>query len=338
MSGADIPKFSHEEPDPSSRPDVFMGLYELDVSDKLQALQKALDSDRRADFVSYRFGFYDQGTLDTIQVPEQIASLEKRYGSLTSIAVECTSPIDCDAISFDVSFDFRDNNRDDNQIARLTVKRPFDYVPDQDAYDEITLCVPEEFEDDDNEEESYVSIEHITPMSRSEFNCLLASLVYRSDNISIDAFSSFNWHSESFEKTIANFNCVAEYTIRNEEFLVKDDTNGLAGVVRVNHYDDTITDIQLDRITNHDMFIDTDGNFCYEKRLIETWVTPSADPTISFWSCEERGDDDPVWEEMTPKIDDYNATITFIESQLRRIHPTQLEQFDDDTTQPPEDY
>ena len=42
MSGADIPEFSHDNPADSSRPDVFMGLYDIDLTDKMQQLKEAL--------------------------------------------------------------------------------------------------------------------------------------------------------------------------------------------------------------------------------------------------------------------------------------------------------
>ena len=336
MSGADIPEFSHDNPADSSRPDVFMGLYDIDLTDKMQQLKEALANDRRADFASYRFGFYDQDVLAEVFLPPQIQSLVNRCGNLNSISVECTSPKDCDATSFEVCFDFKDEESEDGRITRLTVERPFDYQPDQDSFDVATV----RFVDDDEEETSEKTdspVAYITPMSRKDFNCLLASLVYRSDNISIDAFASLNWHTESFEKTIENFNSVAEYSICNEEYILHNSTDGIAGVLRINYYDETITDIQLDRIVTHDITMDEQGNMDFKKQLIEAWITPVGDHTVSFWSCDERNNDQPEWKELDANVADYDTTIEFVNKQLQRIRPTQFEVFDEDTTQPPED-
>lgn len=331
MSGADIPKFSHEQPADSSRPDIFMGIYDLDLSDKMQSLREALVNDRKADMANYTFGFYDSDTLDDIYLPPQVQRLAEQCGSLTSVSVECTSPNDCDALSFVVCFDFKDES---GPTTQLVVERPFDYRADQDSYDTATLHI---VEDDDEDSDAINPRHHMTPISRRDFNCMLASLVYRGGNISIDAFASLNWHTENLEKTVRNFHCVADYSTSYEEYLFHSAVGGLAGVLRVNSYDEMVTDIQLDRIITHDISMDEHGTMNFQKRLIETWITPVGDPTVSFWACEERDNEKPRWEEMDPTAADYGATIEFIDHHIHAVRPTQFEVFDEDTTQPFED-
>lgn len=337
MSGADIPKFSHEHDTSAdtSRPEIFTGLYDLDLADKMQELKSALDNDRRADRASYTFGFYDDRSLEQVYLPPQARTLLERCGPLNSISLDCASPNDYDALSFTVSLDFKN---DEGMSTRLVVDRPFDYKKDEDSYDTVIINLADEC-DEDGDSDTANYHEYMTPISRDDFNRLLASLVYKGgDNISIEAFSALNWHNEDFERTIKNFHYASDCSTSYEEYLLTSEKGELSGALRVHSYDETVTDIQLDRIIEHDAFIDEQGNLHYSKRIVEAWVTPVGDPTTSFWTCAEHNDDQLVWEELDLATTNYSTTINFIDIQLRTIQPPHIVSFDDDTTQPPEDY
>lgn len=301
-----------------------MGVYDLDLSEKIIDLKTQLESDRPADVAEYAFGFYEPKVLLEAYLPPQIRALAERYGELNSIKVDCSSIRDCNATSFELCFQFKGET---GPLVQLIVERPYDYQPDKNSYDTATVYV----NDDDTEDDEEANLtEHVIPLSRADFNCLLASLVYGDmGNLNIRAFKSFDWHNENFEKTIRNFECAADYSSSTQEYLFGDADGNYTGHLRVSMYDDTMTDIQLERVLSYDASANEEGELHYRKEVVEAWITPLGDPIVLFSEYLEEDGQQPLLNEITPVPSDYQMASDFADQQMASLQPARFEQLDD---------
>lgn len=327
MSGSEIPDFNTSPTEAeTTTPENLLAAYEVDLADKLELFKQTLDSDRQADVILHTFNFRNAELPYKIFVPPHIRKAAKQFGRLDSVDLECSFLKGSGGTTFSLQFEFCD---DQNDITRITVERPYNYNLTQSEHQDIVSTTLED------ENGRPIETDTIRPFNFKQFNRCLASLVYSGPNIKLSLFDSFDWHNEDFDTMADNFMSVADYTTSSYEYLLDDEQGGLAGSFSYETFNDTMASLQLYRLDRQHIDAGPDDIRLFED-AIETTIAPINSHRMTF--CKHSRVNEQYSQEMfNPNASDFVAMFDFIDKQIQAVEPTQIEAFDDDSTQPPED-
>lgn len=327
MSGQELSNYSMgDKPTDFRSAETFLSAYEVDLADKLTLFRQNLENDRTADVISHCFTF--QGDcLENIYLPKQVEQLTRRHGRLNKTVIECAFLDNCGGSSFEMRMEFSDG--DSQNSAWLTVARPYNYSSISSSEDVVII------QNKDNATQS-VGEYKINAFTNQEFNRCLGSLVYSSPLIQQSVFDQFDWHKENYALMTENFKHVAEKTWSNHEYILTDDTGGYAGSLSYYHMGDDLSEIRLSRVTNLNASV-YGNSLRFEEKTVELSLPLAKGSMIELFE-HSFVDGASNTQLCIPVESDYLMAIDFIKDQLKQIRSVPLEQFDDESTQPFDDF
>lgn len=315
--------FNQSSPDTAAH-EVFMGAYEIDLTDKLNLLKSTLENDRPADAISHTFTFRRE-SLDDIYLPDQVRNLEKRHGQLNSVILVCCNLKDCGGISFEMRMEFCEPGKSSTW---LSVVRPYSNQSHAGNSDLVTpLGI-------NNSVEGGGSYE-IKAFTRQQFNRCLGSIVYNSPRINQSVFDDYDWHANDYMVMTDNFQSVADTAWCNYEYFLDNYEGGYAGSLNYFKLEDEVTEIRLSRVTMQDVYMQGRENMHYREKTVEISASLNRSGVHLFEHNYKDGYSSTHVTE--PDESDYRAFFDFIDWQMDDVQQIQVEVFDDDTTQPFED-
>ena len=327
MSGAEKPDFNTSPPEAeNTTPENLMATYEVDLAEKLDFLMQTLDTDRQADVIVHTFNFRGPELPYKMFIPPHIRKASKQYGELDSVDLECAFLKGSGGTTFSLQFEFCN---DQNDITRIVVERPYNYNSIRTEHYDVALTT---LANEDGKEDT---VNTIRPFNANQFNRCLASLVYSGSNIKLSLFDSFDWHTEDFDTMTHNFAGVADYTASSYEYLLDDAQGGLAGSFSYEKFNDQLVNLRLYRLDSQYVDVGYD-----DIRLFEDAVETSIAPINSYRSAFYKHSwvrDQHTQNILEPTESDYKAMFDFVDQQVQLVDPTEIDAFDDDSTQPPED-
>ncbi len=287
-----------------------------DLMDDISELTVNLNSDRPPTSSEFNFTFFEK-SLDTIVIPERLHELERRFGELDEVELNCAHYCDEPDSHFSIRFHFADENDD---LATLTVIRPGYYQYASAQPDMLTITT-----------EQFAAVEHIEAISIDEINRCVASLLYPAKDGDYSFFDQMDLNDgERYEDLMALFQKHADHFVGEETYDLFADDETKEGTLHYVVKNGELITTELRRITHDDVIIEEDGSLRHDQQALLTEIDVSDGASVIFQKqIKHPGSDEFLMERYSPQMNDYDELFDFVKRHNSLTYPVRPERFDD---------